>query len=194
MRIPLALRCCALLWLATATFPAVASGDDLKSGPAATSGAHADSDPTAAIAENVELGLAKAVRQTLDANLDLIAQRRNLAAAEEEISVVRSNLLPQIDLGARVQRLNSDRSDSDRGTTTQESVAVAAKLTQVLYDEMDWANYAIQKHVYEEQRAQFEAFEDGVVQDAANAFLGLDRTRALLDLQERNRALTARNL
>ena len=194
MRIPLALRCCALLWLATATFSAVASGDDLKSGPAATSGAKAGSDPAAAIAENVELGLAEAVRQTLDANLDLIAQRRNLAAAEEEISVVRSNLLPQIDLGARVQRLNSDRSDSDRGTTTQESVAVAAKLTQVLYDEMDWANYAIQKHVYEEQRAQFEAFEDGVVQDAGNAFLGLDRTRAQLDIQERNRALTARNL
>ncbi len=170
MRIPLALQCCTMLWVAAAAIP------------------------TAASAEDASLSLAEAVRQTLDANLDLIAQRSNLAAAGEEISVVRSNLLPQIDLGARAQLIESDRSDGDRGTTTEKSVAVAAKLTQVLYDETDWANYAIQKHVYDEQRAQFEAFEDGVVQDAANAFLELDRVRSQLDIQQRNRELTAQNL
>jgi outer membrane protein TolC len=183
------------------------SGDsDVEPGPAASSGENAESDPAATSRDGAEpgpavagggeagLGLADAVRQTLEANLDLAAQRRNLAAAEEEISVVRSNLLPQIDLGARAQRLNSDRSDGDRGTTTQESVTVGAKLTQVLYDEMDWANYTIQKHVYEQQRAQFEAFEDGVVQEAADAFLELGRARSQLDIQQRNRELTARNL
>jgi outer membrane protein TolC len=172
---------------------AASSGENAQSDPAATSRDGADPDPAVAGGE-AGLGLADAVRQTLEANLDLAAQRRNLAAAEEEISVVRSNLLPQIDLGARAQRLNSDRSDGDRGTTTQESVTVGAKLTQVLYDEMDWANYTIQKHVYEQQRAQFEAFEDGVVQEAADAFLELGRARSQLDIQQRNRELTARNL
>jgi outer membrane protein len=141
-----------------------------------------------------KLGLADAVRQTLAANLDLAAQRSRLAAQEEEIGVVRSNLLPQIDLGARAQLIESDRSNSDRGSTTEESAAVAAKLTQVIYDEMDWANYTIQKHVYDGQRAQFDAFEQGVIQEAANAFLELDRARAQLDIQQRNRELTASNL
>jgi len=212
MRTPLARRFCTLLWLVAVSMPSAASGDDaelgiagaepglaspepgdsgVEPGPAGPEPGLADVEPGPASAK---LGLADAVRQTLEANLDLAAQRRNLAAAEEEISVVRSNLLPQIDLGARVQRLNSDRSDGDRGTTTQESVAVAAKLTQVLYDEMDWANYTIQKHVYDQQRAQFEAFEDGVVQEAADAFLELDRARSQLDIQQRNRELTARNL
>jgi outer membrane protein TolC len=170
MRIPLALRCCTLLWVATATIP------------------------TAASAEGAKLDLADAVRQTLDANLDLIAQRSSLAAAQEEISVVRSDLLPQIDLGARAKLIEDDRSDDGRGSSTKESVGVGAKLTQVLYDETDWANYAIQKFVYDEQRAQFDAFEDDVVQGAANAFLALDRAQSQLDIQERNRELTAQNL
>ena len=185
MRTPLARRCCTLLWLAALSIPAAAGGDEAELGlteAAAAGGAEAG------------LGLAEAVRQTLEANLDLAAQRRGLAAEKEEISIVRSNLLPQIDLGARAQLIEDDRSDGDRGSTTEESVAVAAKLTQVLYDEMDWANYTIQKHVYDEQRAQFESFRDGVIQDAANTFLELDRAHALLDIQERNRAFTARNL
>jgi outer membrane protein len=151
-------------------------------------------DPAVASGDEAALGLADAVRQTLEANLDLAARRKQLAAQEEEIGVVRANLLPQIDLGARAQRLKFDRSGGDRGTTTEDSVTVAAELTQVLYDEMDWANYTIQKHVYDGQRAQFEDFEQGVVQEAATAFLELDRARAQLDIQERNRELTARNL
>jgi outer membrane protein len=174
-----------LLWLAALSIPAAAGGDEAELGL---------TEAAAAGGDEAGLGLAEAVRQTLEANLDLAAQRSGLAAEEEEISVVRSNLLPQIDLGARAQRIEDDRSAGDRGSTTQESVAVAAKLTQVLYDEMDWANYTIQKHVYDEQRAQFESFRDGVVQDAATTFLELDRAHAMLDIQERNRELTARNL
>jgi outer membrane protein len=191
MRVPLAHRFCTILWLAAVSIPSAASGDEADLGPADAALGLPDAKPGL---DQAKLGLADAVRQTLAANLDLAAQRRRLAAQEEEIGVVRSNLLPQIDLGARAQVIEDDRSDGDRGSTTQESAAVAAKLTQVLYDETDWANYTIQKHVYEGQRAQFEAFEQGVVQEAANAFLELDRARAQLDIQQRNRALTARNL
>jgi outer membrane protein len=173
------------------SIPAAASGDDTDLGPAGAALGLPDVEP---VLDEAKLRLPDAVRQTLAANLDLAAQRRRLAAQEEEIGVVRSNLLPQIDLGARVQVIEDDRSDGDRGSTTQESVAVAAKLTQVLYDETAWANYTIQKHVYDGQRAGFEAFELGVVQEAASAFLELDRARAQLDIQERNRGLTASNL
>jgi outer membrane protein TolC len=191
MRIPLARRFCTVLWLAAVSIPAAASGDEAEPGLASAEPGLSEAEPGLA---GAELGLPDAVRQTLDANLDLAAQRSSLAADQEEISVVRSNLLPQIDLGARAQLIESDRSDGDRGSTTKEAVAVAAKLTQVLYDEMDWANYTIQKHVYDGQRAQFESFRDGVVQEAATAFLELDRARAQLDIQQRNRELTARNL
>ncbi|MBW1844117.1 MAG: TolC family protein, partial [Deltaproteobacteria bacterium] len=143
MRISLTRRFCAVLWFAAVLIPAAASGDDTEPGPADAAPGLPDVKPGLGEAR---LGLTDAVRQTLGANLDLAAQRSRLAAQEEEISVVRSNLLPQIDLGARAQVIENDRSDDGRGFTTQESATIGAEFTQVLYDEMDWANYTIQKH------------------------------------------------
>jgi outer membrane protein TolC len=150
--------------------------------------------PSAAIAADPELSLENVVRQALQANLDLASQRRALAADHEEVLITRSDLLPQIDLGAQAQRVEDDRKDSPLGDTHQESVSLTAELTQVVYDEEDWADFGIQEHVYVGQEANFESFRLGVVQSAANTFLELDRARAILDNQERNRELTARNL
>ncbi len=150
--------------------------------------------PAAAGAADRELGLADAVRQALTANLDLEARRRSLEADNEQIDIARSTLLPQIGVGFRGQVQDDDRPDGDRGNTTQESATFSARLSQVLYDETDWAAFQIQRHIYEAQRAELESFRLGVVQTAANAFLELDRARAVVDIQQRNRELTASNL
>jgi outer membrane protein TolC len=147
-----------------------------------------------AAAGATELELAEAAQQAIDANLDLAAQRRALGADREEIDLARSKLLPQIDVGARAQHLEDDRSDADRGNTTERSLTLAAEISQVLYDENDWADFGIQKHVYDGQKAQLESFRLGVIQNAATAFLELDRAGALLHVRQRNRELTAHNL
>jgi len=145
-------------------------------------------------AAGAELNLTEAVRQTLDANLDLAAQRQALAADREQVSIARSALLPQVNLGARAQHLDDDRSDAARGNTSQNSATVAAGVTQVLYDENAWAGFDVQKHVYDSQRSQFETLRLSVIQDAANAFLQLDSAREVLSIQEGNRELTRKNL
>jgi outer membrane protein TolC len=141
-----------------------------------------------------EIALPDAVRQTLEANLDLAAKRQQLAAAREEIGLARSALLPQVGVGARYQVLDDNRSDSARGNNEARSLLVAAGLSQVLYDEESWAGFSIQKHVYRGQVQQFEAFRLGLIQDAAVAFLELDRAQRELRIQERNRELTRENL
>ncbi|MBW2359673.1 MAG: TolC family protein [Deltaproteobacteria bacterium] len=166
MRTLRTLRSSAALWLLAASIPAVAGGADPK------------------------LGLAQAARQALEANLDLAARRRALAADREQIGIARSTLLPQVNLGSRAQILEDHRADG----TTKESILVAAGVTQVIYDETNWADFQIQKHTHDEQTAQFESFRLGVVEDTANTFLALNRARAHLDIQQRNRDLTARNL
>ncbi len=128
-----------------------------------------------AAAGATELELAEAAQQAIDANLDFAAQRRALGADREEIDLARSKLLPQIDVGVRAQHLEDDRSDGDRGNTTERSLTLAAEISQVLYDENDWADFGIRKHVYDGQKAQLESFRLGVIQDAATAFLELDR-------------------
>ena len=59
---------------------------------------------------------------------------------------------------------------------------------------MSWADFTSQKHVYAAQTQQLAEFRLGVIRDAANAFLELDRAHAVLEIQQRNRALTVRNL
>ena len=148
----------------------------------------------ASVGHAQEIALPDAVRQTLSANLDLAAQRRQLAAAREEIGLARSALLPQVGIGGGAQILDVDRSDSAQGNIEARTLLVEAGLSQVLYDEESWAGFSIQKHVYRGQVQQFEAFRLGVIQDAALAFLELDRLEQVLQIQERNRELTRDNL
>jgi outer membrane protein TolC len=140
------------------------------------------------------LGLSEAVQEALASNLDLAARQRALAADREQIGLERAALLPQVDLGARTQVIDSERSDSDRGHSPERSVNLGAKVSQVLYDEADWASYQIQQHTYDGQTQQLIDFRLGIVQDVADAFLELARARELTGIQEHNRELTARNL
>jgi outer membrane protein TolC len=145
-------------------------------------------------AADPETSLRDAVREALASNLDLAAQGESLAAAREEIGLARSKLLPQLGVGARAQVLDSDRSDSERGNNKSRSVLLAGGVSQVLYDEESWAGFAIQKHIYESQAREFEAFRLGVIEEAAGAFLKLDLAGRVLDIQERNRGFTQENL
>ncbi len=145
-------------------------------------------------AADPEISLPGAVREALASNLDLLAQGESLAAAREEIGLARSRLLPQLGIGARAQMLDSERSDEARGNNLSKSVLLAGGVTQVLYDEGSWAGFAIQKHVYESRAQDFEAFRLGVIEEAAGTFLALDRSRRVLEIQERNRGFTQENL
>ena len=145
-------------------------------------------------AADAPLALPDAVRQALGANLDLAARRATLAADREQIAIARAALLPRIDIGAQGQILEDDRSDGDRGNVTQRSATVNARLQQILYDEDDWANFEIQRYVYAAQAEQFRAFRLSVAGSAANTFLELDRSLALMRVQEQNRAITQQNI
>ena len=148
----------------------------------------------AAAAEEPELTLAVAVRQALEANLDLASQRRALEANGEDVEIKRSPLLPQVAFQAGAKLMDDLRADGVRGNTPERSVTVAAGLSQVLYDESDWAGFQVQKHLYDEQRQDFESFRLGIVEDAAGAYLELDRWLGLTNVQVKNRALTEQSL
>ena len=87
--------------------------------------------PAAAGAADPKMGLAAAVRQALEANLDLEAQRRSLEADSEQIDIARSTLLPQIGVGLRGQVLDNDRADGARGNSAKESATVSAPVDGV---------------------------------------------------------------
>jgi outer membrane protein len=145
-------------------------------------------------AATADLSLADVARASLVSNLDLLSQRQSLKADKQAVELARSELLPHVGVGARAQILEDDRSDSSRGNNTQESVLLAAELSQVLYDEPSWASLGIQKFVYQSQAHELESFRLEVIREAAVAFLDLDLARSVLAIEERNRELTRKNL
>ena len=140
------------------------------------------------------LTLLDAVEQTLDANLDLASQRSALSANEQAIDIARSPLLPQITVGASAQVVEDTRSAVDRKNVTSRSTNLDAQLTQVIYDESNWADFQVQQHVYDQQIADFESFRLSAIRDAAITFFELDRSLALTAIQIDNRELTRQSL
>ena len=140
-----------------------------------------------------DLGLADVARASLDSNLDLLSRRQGLEAERQSIDIARSELLPSLGVGARGQILEDDRSDSERGNNTQESILLAAELNQVLYDESSWAGLGIQKFIYEGKGHELQSFQLSLVGEVATAFLDLDLARTVLAIEEKNRDLTLQN-
>jgi outer membrane protein TolC len=145
-------------------------------------------------AEDPQLSLPEAVRQAIESNLDLIAQRRALDSARAEIGLARAPLLPQADFGARGQLLDAERSDEARGNNREGSFLIGAGVSQIVYDEKSWAGFTIQKHVYDGRVKQLESSELAVIESAATAFLEVSRSQRALEIQLRNRELTVENL
>ncbi|MBW2316296.1 MAG: TolC family protein [Deltaproteobacteria bacterium] len=150
--------------------------------------------PFARIARADEpLSLAEAVRQTLAANLELATERQALAAVREDIGLARSSLLPRADFGARAEHLDTRRT-GPAGDRNIDSFLVGAQLTQSVYDEDSWAGFTSQKFVYQSQVQEYEAFQLGIVQQAATAFLDHDRAQETALIQLSNRELTRKNV
>lgn len=146
-----------------------------------------------ASATAADLSLADVARASLASNLDLLSRRQGLEADRQAIELARSELLPQLGVGARAQVLDDDRSESAGDSSTEESVLLAAELNQVLYDEPSWADLGIQKYIYEGKEHELQSFRLETVRDAATAFLDLDLARRILEIQQKNRALTLKN-
>jgi outer membrane protein len=147
-----------------------------------------------ALADESPLSLLAAAQQALESNSDLASQRRALGADRQAVSLARSPLLPQIGLGGRAQIIDSDRADDNRGVSTERAAGFAASVTQVVYDESDWAGWQVQQHTFDAQQQQLESFRLGVVGDVSTAYFELARSTALGSIQERNRELTRANL
>jgi len=145
-------------------------------------------------AQEPKLSLVSAVTEALASNPDLAAQRRGLAADREEVSLARSVLLPQVQVGGTGQVLDSERAAGNRGNSTKESLSAQASVSQILYDEDSWAAFQAQQHTFDQQQEQYEEFRLGIAQEAALAFFSLDQSLALLQIQQTNRELTLQNL
>lgn len=135
--------------------------------------------------------VAQAIGFAIDNNLALRASSINVDLASNDLSLAKSNLYPNLSLGANYQQIKKGM--ASLGNPERRADA-SLNLSQPIYSESRWANYDINKHLLESQSALYQAAILDTAQQAANAYLFLLSAKANEDILSSNLSLTEKNL
>jgi len=140
------------------------------------------------------LSLFDAVRESADANLDLIAASRKVAAGVGQVGQARSGLFPQVFVGTSGV-LNGRGPDTfgTGGTPGQAAVALGG-FRQLLYSDDAWTKYTVQQKEQLSREEEWKQLRLNIGQDAAVAYLTVLRTKTARRIQKDNLKLTRSNL
>jgi outer membrane protein len=140
------------------------------------------------------LSLASAVEEAVNANLDLQAVGRFVAAGAENISEARSALLPQIDVTADARMVDADRAEGSNGAFPERQITGGLNLFQLIYDEPTWANLSIQRDLQSAREEERNITLLDVVLEATVNYLNVLSAKTIENIQRQNLDLTRSNL
>ncbi|MFC1528915.1 TolC family protein, partial [Candidatus Latescibacterota bacterium] len=135
-----------------------------------------------------------AINEAIEANLDLAAQQRSVAAGEQDIKDARSNLLPRIEVSALETIIDEENAEASMGQQAERTFSGTAKISQVLFSEPAWANFSIQKHFQTTREEELEAFKLDIANNTAVAYLDLLKAKTIENIQRENLKLIRTHL
>ncbi|MFB6286236.1 MAG: TolC family protein [Candidatus Bipolaricaulia bacterium] len=140
------------------------------------------------------LTYAEAVRTGVRSNPRLEAARAGVAAQREEIRVERSDLLPQVQVGAEALAVNEGQAKASFGSQPERSVAATAAFSQTLYSPREYAELDIAERRQRAEEAQLKTSNKDVALQVGGAYVGVLRARAVAGAQRKNLDLARENL
>jgi outer membrane protein TolC len=138
-----------------------------------------------------QLSLAQAVREAVQANLDVQAADRFVAAGQETIHEARGELLPQVTAVARGRIIDADRANIG---APERTVTGSLELLQLLYSEPTWANLSIQRSLQSSREQERQITLLDVVLDATTSYLNVLSSKTAERIRRDNLNLTRTNL
>jgi hypothetical protein len=138
-----------------------------------------------------QLSLAQAVREAVQANLDVQAADRFVAAGQETIHEARGELLPQVTAVARGRIIDADRANIG---APERTVTGSLELLQLLYSEPTWANLSIQRSLQSSREKERQITLLDVVLDATTSYLNVLSSKTAERIRRDNLNLTRTNL
>ncbi len=141
-----------------------------------------------------QLSLEQAIREAVEANLELAARDRAVAAGAEDVNLAKSILLPQVDVSADWSVIDPDRAEASLGLLPQREFSGSANFSQVLFAEPTWANYSAQRSVQESRVHDRETLRLDIALDAAVAYLNVLRAKTIERIERDNLMLSRANL
>lgn len=172
-----------LTFLVAASFSSVASGQPA---PATASG-------------TISLTLRQAVQRALESNLSTARARADIEVAESSRRLLRSSVLPQIDLGGNLTRNSKEvQFGSDQDTTTLLPLndwQYRVTLSQPIYAGARELKTLRQSSIQIENTRELLRFtEDSVLLGVTSDYLGVVTGDALIDVEKKNIYLADRRL
>lgn len=140
------------------------------------------------------LDLTTAVDEAVEANLDLEARRRGVAAGAYDVDSARAAFLPGLDASALGLSIDEDRAAASLGSQAERTVTAGLDATQLVYSDAALANLEIQRHLQRAREAELDQVRLDVALDAAVAYLTVLRAETLVRVRRNNVELTRRNL
>ena len=140
-----------------------------------------------------EYDLLTVAQLAIERNLDLAIEQANVSIGEQDLSLSRAPLLPQLTVDSSL--LNRDQSPNvQAGLSAERSADAAITFSQTLYSDVQRSGYQQQKHLQAARLAALKAATLNSVQEATVAYLRTIRTEAQVLVQQDNLNLTRTNL
>ncbi|MEL7423209.1 MAG: TolC family protein [Bacteroidota bacterium] len=135
-----------------------------------------------------------AIAEGLANNLGIKIAEKEVQISQADVSLARSNYLPQVEALGTVSYLDDNSVRQSFGTRAQYNISATGSLSQLILSEPAMANIAIQKFLLQSQEQSLRESELDVVLDVADAYLGILQATALVKLRNQNVAVTRKNL
>ena len=126
-------------------------------------------------------------------NRDIAAVESAVAAGNEQVKVVMSELLPQINLGLS-GRVVDETTASFFPALSERTFGGSASLTQIIYSDRAWAGYSIENHLQDARIGELNRIRLDVGLEAATAYIDVLRAQTRLQIQRQNLAFSRSNL
>jgi outer membrane protein TolC len=154
------------------------------------------SDAELLFAEELEagipLGLVEAMKDAVEANLSLQAAGFDPLLAGEDVRLSRSELLPQVQIGAAWTRIDEDRANPLFQSEKSTDVGITGQ--QLIYSDDVWAGYRISQYLKSATDENYRAAVLDTLQASGRTYLDLLRAIARERIQRSNLELTRTNL
>ena len=140
------------------------------------------------------LSLSAVLREAENANLDLAAADRAVAAGFQLVREARSGLLPRLDISGSGLFIDKDRAAASFGSQGQRQVSGSAGFSQLIYSDRVRAGYDIESRLQTRREEERNQLRLDVIFEAAQSYLDILRAKTVERIQRDNLNLTRKNL
>ena len=141
-----------------------------------------------------KISLKSVIAEGLENNLDYKVAKHQTAIAGKEISLAKSNYLPQIEVSTMGLFLDENTVNGSFGTKGTFNWSAAASASQLILSEPALANITIQKLLLERQQSAEQQSKLDVILDVAVSYFNYRQVLALTELRNENVNVKSKNL